>query len=180
MGGASSKAARSFSKPSSKPSTVRTPNHLLGRDRPPLAADRRNEAVDMDSKDPHLLGNLGRLGPVRVGREIQNSLSASSNINRMLKTREESETEANSAEPIQNRLLAVRLIDLLDERKTATSVKDLDRLAERYDIDRSVLESLGRYVNSPSEDQATKRKVVDEDGSERVLTTAKWVSPHIS
>jgi len=94
----------------------------------------------------------------------------------MLKTREESETNANSVKTTRNRLLASTLIELLDERKMAASEGDLDRFAARYNIDRDVLERLTRSVNSPSTDESTARKIVDEDGSERILATATWVS----
>jgi hypothetical protein len=89
----------------------------------------------------------------------------------MIKTREESEKMANSATMPRNQLLASDLIDLLDERQKATSTGDLDRLAARHGIDREVLESLSRFVNSPTSDLTTRRKILGEDGSENVLTT---------
>lgn len=91
----------------------------------------------------------------------------------MLKIQQDSEMDANAGSSTRNRLLAPSLIDLLDERKAVTSPQELDRLAAKYNMDPSVLESLARFVNSPSADETTVRKVVDEDGAERFLTTVR-------
>jgi len=157
MGGSSSKVSRTLPKSSSglKPSSLRPVPPLPTRR--PVASEQRNEAIEQDSKDPHLLENLSRLGPVTVNRDIQNSLAYSSNMNRILKTQQDSETDANAANTTQNRLLAGSLIELLDERKAVRSQLELDQLASKYNIDSSILESLARFVNSPTPDDSKSR-----------------------
>jgi hypothetical protein len=75
--------------------------------------------------------------------------------------------EAAASEPSRNRLYAFVLSDLLDRRKAVRSRQDLEKLAKEFNIDVEKLESLGRFVNSPSINKATIRPIAgksEEDG----------------
>lgn len=75
--------------------------------------------------------------------------------------------EAAASEPSRNRLYAFVLSDLLDRRKAVRSRQDLEKLAKEFNIDVEKLESLARFVNSPSIDKATIRPIAgksEEDG----------------
>lgn len=105
------------------------------------------------------------------GPSTYSFIQSSSNANRMLKIQLDSEADANATTSTRNRLLAPTLTDLLDESKAVTSTQELDRIAAKYNMDRTVLDGLIQSVNSPTPDDTKIRKVVDEDGGERFLTT---------
>lgn len=79
--------------------------------------------------------------------------------------------DAHSARPVRNRLLAASLADLLEERKLVSTPEELKKLAEKYDIDLVKLENIARHVNSPSIDEASVVKRIDDDGSEQMKMT---------
>lgn len=68
-------------------------------------------------------------------------------------------------------------MELLDERKYASTSRQLSKLAKKYDIDAEKLDNLARYVNRVSVDQTTVKRWVGEDGTENVTMT---VSLHLS
>jgi crotonobetainyl-CoA:carnitine CoA-transferase CaiB-like acyl-CoA transferase len=69
-----------------------------------------------------------------------------------------------SASRTPNRLTAPTLIALLDARKTATTQKEVRQLAHAFDVDLALLESLVKYVNSPSiRPRPEEVRVEDED-----------------
>lgn len=65
-------------------------------------------------------------------------------------------------------MLAGTLYELLEERKLVRTREELEKLASRYEIDVGKLESVARFVNSPSVDEGSVRKEVDRDGVEQV------------
>lgn len=65
-------------------------------------------------------------------------------------------------------MLAMTLSDLLDERKHVATRKELMSLAERYGIDVEKLESVARFVNTPTVEDGSVRTVTDSDGNEKV------------
>lgn len=58
---------------------------------------------------------------------------------------------------------------LFDERKSARSTQDIERLAKEYGIDASKLENLARYVSSPSVQSGSEKRTVEKDGEESVM-----------
>lgn len=60
------------------------------------------------------------------------------------------------------------LSDLLDERKHVATRKELMSLAERYGIDVEKLESVARFVNTPTVEDGSVMTVSDSDGNEKV------------
>ena len=72
------------------------------------------------------------------------------------------------------------LADALDARKrltnTNTAPEELRKLAARHNVDAEVLERLARVVNTPSEVEGSRRKVVDEEGQERWTVLVSSVS----
>ena len=71
-------------------------------------------------------------------------------------------------------MLAGTLHELLEERKSVTTQEELEKLASRYEIDVDKLESVARFVNSPSVDEASVRKEVDRDGVEQVKMKVRY------
>jgi len=76
-----------------------------------------------------------------------------------------------------NQIYAANLSELLDKRKAAKSTQDLERLGKEYGIDVAKLESLARFVTSPSVNGATAKKTVDKDGQEHLTISAVWAEP---
>jgi len=180
MGGASSKAARKL------PKRVETPTWAGSRTNPnspksPLpdihrASETKDEAIEKDSRDPQFLSNLNRLGPVRVDHHMQ-SYRPDDHINRMYQTRAQSEAEATTSNATRNRILSSTLSDLLERRKNATSNKELEILANKNGMDLAKLESLSRFVNSPTIGEGTTVRVKDENEDELITSTAVWMEP---
>ena len=86
------------------------------------------------------------------------------NTTRLFESRARSEA---AAEPAKNQLYASVLSVLLDRRKGARSCQDLETLAREFSIDVAKLETLARFVNSPSINSASIRPVAgksEEDG----------------
>jgi len=94
---------------------------------------------------------------------------------RMFESRAQSEADAASLRPVHNRLHGLALSDLLDKRKSVRTPEDLERLAKEYAIDVGKLESLTRFVTSPSVEGRTEVRIVDKDGNESV-TMQVWIS----
>lgn len=65
-------------------------------------------------------------------------------------------------------MLAASLHELLEERKSVSSMEELNKLAKRYDIDITKLQSVARFVNSPSVAEGTVKRTVGDDGAERI------------
>lgn len=90
----------------------------------------------------------------------------------MYRTRAQSEAEATMSNATRNRVHSSTLSDLLDERKKATSTKDLENLANTHGIDLAKLESLSRFVNSLTIGEGTTVRVRDsESGNEMTTST---------
>ncbi|KZS99012.1 hypothetical protein SISNIDRAFT_480599 [Sistotremastrum niveocremeum HHB9708] len=186
MGSSSSKAKLQLPKsPSNRPSWAGARKedfnnvHPTARRPIPQASETKNEDIMNDSKDPHLLSNLSRLGAVYVPpKEL--STRPSEQRTRSFLTRKESEQEAVSGVPIRNRLQARVLAELLNERKSVTSHAELLALAERYSMDADVLERLSVYVNTPSVSENQTIRLVGKDGDDRILMKAIWREPPIS
>lgn len=182
MGGAASKATRQYPK-SSKPSWAGTrageiPAPSQAKPPPfPKASESRTAAIEQDSKDPHLAANLRQLGAVNVDHHMKTVRPAAAQINHAFQQRLQSEQEASSSRSTHNRLLSLNLTDLLNERKDITSQEGLEKLAKKYNIDASKIESLSRFVNSPSTDQDSLKRAVGEDGVETITMKAMWVDP---
>ncbi|KAG6896733.1 hypothetical protein C0992_006450 [Termitomyces sp. T32_za158] len=191
MGGTVSKAGRRLPKRAEAPSWAgaRTPHPSDPPSNNPSsergASERKTKEIEKDAHDPHFLANLSRLGPVRVDHMQTIPLSTPSTTtvaretSQLFKSRLESEHEASSTTPVHNRLHAVSLSYLFDERKSARSTQDIERLAKQYGIDASKLESLARYVSSPSVQSGSEKRTVEKDGEESLMIQAVWIDPHL-
>ncbi|KAH9854057.1 hypothetical protein C2E23DRAFT_80170 [Lenzites betulinus] len=185
MGSAASKPARKLAKTAPAWAGARTSNpaaQVPPRATIPQASETKNdknEAIEQDSKDPHLLANLSKLGAVQVDHHMQTFKPAAAQVQHLFQTRLRSEDQARSARPPHNHLVAVSLMDLLEERKFAHTRKEIDGLAEKYDIDPDKLERLARHVNSVSVSPDSVNRWVSDDGTERTTMLASWKEPDI-
>lgn len=68
-------------------------------------------------------------------------------------------------------MYASTLSELLDRRKAARSTQELEKLCEEYGIEPSKLESLARFVNSPSINSATIRPIAGKSEEEGFMAT---------
>jgi hypothetical protein len=68
-------------------------------------------------------------------------------------------------------MYASTLSELLDRRKAARSTQELEKLCEEYGIKPSKLESLARFVNSPSINSATIRPIAGKSEEEGFMAT---------
>jgi hypothetical protein len=96
-------------------------------------------------------------------------------VNRMHQTRARSEIEATPSHAARNRILSATLSELLDERKQATSFKELERIANKYDMDIAKLESLARFVNTPTIGEGTTTRTKDTN-EEQIITSTVSVT----
>jgi len=122
------------------------------------------------------MDKLRSLGPVKVDHHMQ-SFRTDTRMKDMLRSRDISEQQAASSTSTRNRLRAGSLFDLLEERKFAKSREEVVSMAEKYDVDKNVLERVALTVNSPSVVEGSLRKVVGEDGEERETVQATWTDP---
>lgn len=85
----------------------------------------------------------------------------------VLQSREVSEQQAASHQLPRNRLLASELFAALEQRKAVRSREELQEISNRHNIDPDIFERIARHANTPSTLENTRRKVVDEEGTER-------------
>jgi hypothetical protein len=93
-------------------------------------------------------------------------------VNRMYEARAHSEVQATMSHATRNRIHSSVLSDLLDQRKHATSSKEVASLANKYGMDIAKLESLSRFVNTPTIGEGTTTTVKYENGEEIITSTA--------
>ncbi|KAF7322821.1 hypothetical protein HMN09_00061400 [Mycena chlorophos] len=167
MGSASSKAARSLPKrPAAKQTPWPRPTEVPG------ASETKNQAIIQDSKDPQFLAKLSQLGQVRVDHHMQTVQLASA-------ARIEAESDALSSSPTLNRIPAPTLGRLLDERKTVRTRRDMEFMAKRFGLDIDKLDTVTRYVNTPSVRAGSEQRIVQEDGDEKFIFPAVWIEPQL-
>lgn len=73
-----------------------------------------------------------------------------STTNRLFLSRARPEFEASSPHLPKNHLYSSTLTELLNQRKSARTQKDLEQLSKDFGIELDKLESLARFVTSPS------------------------------
>ncbi|KAF5331143.1 hypothetical protein D9619_005745 [Psilocybe cf. subviscida] len=188
MGNSASKAARKYPTISRKelPSQVsrsgqQVPHVESAAQRGQLAENRRTEAIDKDAGDPDFLANLNRLGPVRVDHHMEPIRQENNQTTRLFDSRAKSELELASATggTSANRMYASTLSELLDRRKAARNAQELQKLCEEYGIEPSKLESLARFVSSPSINSSTIRPIAGKSEEEGFMATAVWIEPQV-
>ncbi|KAH9989776.1 hypothetical protein BJV77DRAFT_669814 [Russula vinacea] len=196
MGSASSKAARASAgkKPSVRMPAYEPRPSPVARTRQPWASESKDEEIQRDAKDPHLLANLSRLKPVHVHHH-RLPTEAKDHVRELFELRARAEDEAVGARTPQNRLHVSSLVALLEERRdtvvgaggssmTAAAVR---QLAEKYGMDVERLERLVRSVNVPYVREpplgdgagvGTARYVRDaESGEDVVVKEVEWKEP---
>jgi len=94
------------------------------------------------------------------------------NTTRLFESRAKSEASSSSGLP-KNQLYAFVLSDLLDKRKATKSKTELEKLCEEYGFEAEKLESLARFVNSPSIDNSTIRPAAGKSEEEGFLVTVR-------
>ena len=94
-----------------------------------------------------------------------------STTNRLFESRAKPEFEALSPQLSKNHLYSSTLTELLNQRKSAHTQKDLEKLSLEFGIEPDKLESLARFVTSPSV-VGTAPHFVGEDG-EGSMTTVR-------
>ncbi|TFY78019.1 hypothetical protein EWM64_g5994 [Hericium alpestre] len=173
MGSAASKAARKLPKSVTSKAAppwagarapAEGPHDAAQR---PLAAETKDEGILQDAQDPQFLANLNRLGPVRVDHHMQ-SVKLQENVQQQFKTRADSEVQASSSHAPRNRLLAASLSELLEQRKYLATRDELAKLADQHGIDPDKLENVARFVNTPTVEEGSVIRSVDENGEEKL------------
>ncbi|KAJ3476288.1 hypothetical protein NLI96_g11264 [Meripilus lineatus] len=176
MGGVSSKAARQFPK-TAKPSKPTWAGARTGEPLPeapstsrpsiPRASEIKTEAILQDSRDPQLAANLSKLGAVRVDHHMH-SIPVANQVDQVFRSRLQSESQARSTHSTRNRLLASSLTELLGDLKNAASMEDVNKLAKTHNMDTERILSLAKYITTPSVDQSSVTRTVDNQGVERI------------
>ncbi|KIK59719.1 hypothetical protein GYMLUDRAFT_44152 [Collybiopsis luxurians FD-317 M1] len=186
MGNATSKAARKLPRradPSSWAESGSTASGMLPKT--PLAREVKDQAIQDDTRDPHFMSNLSRLGAVNVDynvnavrpqhRKTRDGMKTLSLHREMIETRIQSEQEASSMHPSRNHIQASTLTYLLDQSKSNISRRELAELTDKYGMDIEKLEKLSQRITSPSiNPDSVVRKVQNEDGEEELSVMAIW------
>lgn len=167
MGSAASKTTRRYPKSSRVAVTEVTNKNRL-------ADSHRTKEIEQDAGDPDFLANLGRLGPVRVNRSM-GTTRPDPTTRHLFESRAKPEFEASSPHLAKNHLFSSALSELLNQRKSAHTQKDLEELSKEFGIELDKLERLARFVITPSV-VGTAIHSVSEDG-EGSMTTAVWIKP---
>ncbi|KAG7092294.1 hypothetical protein E1B28_008656 [Marasmius oreades] len=162
MGSTGSKAAQKLPRRPEVPLwNVPRPGALPSKDghrQRPLASEKKDEMITEDAKDPDFMANLTRLGPVKVNQSSQVVRTANVEKSRqLLKSRIRADQEASA---VRNRVSASTLSFLLDQRKSAKTIGDVEALISKYGIDWA--------------------KTIGKDGEENVTVLAVWVEPSLS
>ncbi|CAE6461654.1 unnamed protein product [Rhizoctonia solani] len=184
MGGSASKSARKLptrTQPSWAGARTSQPLPEQFRTSKPevMTSETKDSHIEHDSKDPHFMANLSQLGQVQVpnpqlGQRLRSQSDRSFN---MIRAREESEQMAASNTMPANRILALSLSDLLDARKSARSTKEIGEIAKSYGMDVQTLQSVARFINTPSVDPKNVTRIVGKDGEEKTTMVASWSEP---
>lgn len=98
----------------------------------------------------------------------------------LLRSRELSEQQASSSKSTHNRLRAGSLAELLHDYRSDRSPARLQATADKYNVDKAVLERLVSVINNPSHNQGSVERTVGEDGQERITTLVRSVQCRIS
>jgi len=145
--------------------------------RQPLASESKDEAIERDARDPQLLANLNRLGPVRVDHHMQ-TVRTQASFTELFQSRARAEDQATSMRIPRNHLLVSSLVALLEERQKqvpGSGDAALRQLAEKYAMDVERLESLARSVNVPRVREGGVRHIRDaQSGEETVISEVAW------
>lgn len=99
-------------------------------------------------------------------------LLQSEDTTKFFATRAQAEEQATGVHMTPNKLHAFALTDLLNERKSVTTPEELERLARRFGISVAKLQSVSRFISSPSVIGDEAIKVVDSEGEEHITTRA--------
>jgi len=99
--------------------------------------------------------------------------------NQMFNSRTQSENEAAASTPTPNRVHASKLSQLLDERKSIRSARDMEFLAQRFGIDLEKLDAIAKFVNTPSVHEKSTIRVAGKEGEETQIMKAVWVEPRL-
>jgi len=98
-----------------------------------------------------------------------------STTNRLFESRAKPEFEASFPQLPKNHLYSSTLTELLNQRKSAHTQRDIEKLSKEFGLDLDKVESLVRFVTSPSV-IGTAIHSVGKDGEES-MSTAVWVEP---
>jgi len=144
-----------------------------------LPDGHKTKEIEQDAGDPHFLANLSRLGPVRINHSMETTRPGpiDSTTNRLFESRAKPEFEASSPHLPKNHLYSSTLTELLNQRKSVHIQKDLEKLSREFGIELDKLESLVRFVTSPSV-VGTAIQSVGKDG-EGSMSTAVWIEPEV-
>ncbi|KAF9451211.1 hypothetical protein P691DRAFT_808396 [Macrolepiota fuliginosa MF-IS2] len=196
MGNSASRAARKLPKRAEPPAwagkgTPRPGQAPAGLSREQigdkLASEHRTEAIEEDARDPDFLANLQRLGPVTVDhhmKPIRTETTASSTSELFKARREDAEEREKHREYVakyrpapkgEDRFFADQLSVMLDARKGIENLDMAGRISKDHEIDVNKLESVARFITTPSIMKGAARKFVDKDGNDRTIAKAVWV-----
>ncbi|KAF5357869.1 hypothetical protein D9756_001825 [Leucocoprinus leucothites] len=192
MGSSASKAARKLPKRAEPPAWVgkRTPGPSdpkpagVTREQvqEQLASEHKSEAIEQDARDPHLLANLQQLGPVKVDHHMKTIRpEAASNTAQLFQARQQQEQNLETAQQNPGRtasssqFYAAQLASVLNARKSATDRGAVESVTRDLGIDLAKVESIVRFVNTPSVSKGGVKTVVDKDGNEQTIAKAVWI-----
>jgi len=97
-----------------------------------------------------------------------------STMNRLFESRAKPEFEASSPHLPKNYLYSSTLTELLNQRKSAHTQKDLEKLSKDFGIELDKLESLVRFVTSPSVIGTAIHSVGKDGEGSMPVSTAVW------
>ncbi|KAF7777468.1 hypothetical protein Agabi119p4_3540 [Agaricus bisporus var. burnettii] len=193
MGNSASRAARKLPKRAEPPplASNRTPNltnrpNGVNREhvRDELASERKTEAIKQDAFDPHFLANVRKLGAVQVDHHMQTIRpdAVASGTAELFKARtrdlemaQQQDTTTTTTDITNGRIYASQLSSALNTRKGIKTIDEMKKLSGASKIPFERLESVARFVNTPSVSKGSVRTFVDKDGNESTIAKAVWI-----
>lgn len=96
--------------------------------------------------------------------------------NQMFNSRTQSENEAAASTPTPNRVQAPKLSQLLDERKSTRSARDMEFLAQRFGIDLEKLDAIAKFLSTPSVHEKSTIRVAGKEGEETQIMKVSYAA----
>ncbi|KAI8371330.1 uncharacterized protein BYT42DRAFT_579848 [Radiomyces spectabilis] len=144
------KAETLESAPLESPSTIRA---QVEAEAEALAAERKTEAIQEESRDPQLHKLLTELGPVKIEPTMTKMRMSDAMLGIIHERKRLEEAESVPSSALENRVSIDELFTILEHRKrldpgTLDQPGALEALGKKYKMDTPTLETLYKYYNT--------------------------------
>ncbi|CAG8634408.1 2466_t:CDS:2, partial [Acaulospora morrowiae] len=113
----------------------------------------RNEVIEEDGKDPHLLDNLTKIGQVTLPKD-RLTFKQSEEISKIFRNRQAENTSNRETLP-RNRVSVQDLRDMLNKRNSFPNEWTLEKLSSEYNLDPQTIQILLKHINTYTIERGT-------------------------